>query len=87
MGFACPVGSVTTGRDGARLAPWGRLSDTWGTMATDKRERQRANREVRQAKTDKIKRRQKTLAVIKRWAIYGLLAVAAFIALSFIPWI
>lgn len=55
-------------------------------MATDKRERQRANREVRQAKTAKVERRKKAFTLVKKWALYGLIAIAALVAISFIPW-
>ena len=53
-------------------------------MATDKRARQRANREQKKAAEAKRKRRQDIFALIKKWAIYGLFLVAAFIIISFL---
>lgn len=51
-------------------------------MATDKRERQRANREEKKAAEAKQKRRQDAWALIKKWAIYGVVIVVVFVALS-----
>ena len=53
-------------------------------MATDKRERQRANREEKKAAEAKRKRRSDAFARIKKWAIYGLLLLAAFLIISFL---
>ena len=53
-------------------------------MATDKRDRQRANREEKKAAEAKAKRRQDAFARIRKWAIYGLLIAAAFLALSLV---
>ncbi len=53
-------------------------------MATDKRDRQRANRDEKKAAEAKVKRRQDVFALIKKWTIYGLLIVAAFVALSLV---
>jgi hypothetical protein len=43
-------------------------------MATDKRERQRQNRAVKQAEQSKIDRKDKTIALVKRvgvWVVVG----------------
>lgn len=53
-------------------------------MATDKRERQRANREEKKAAEAKVKRRRDAFALIKKWAIYGLLLVAVVLIISFV---
>ena len=53
-------------------------------MATDKRDRQRANRDEKKAAEAKVKRRQDALALIKKWAIYGILIASAFLALSLV---
>ena len=53
-------------------------------MATDKRDRQRANREEKKAAEAKVKRRQDAFALLKKWAIYGLLIVAVFLILSLV---
>jgi hypothetical protein len=53
-------------------------------MATDKRARQRANREQKKAVEARKKRRKDAFALIKKWAIYGLVLVAAFIIISFL---
>jgi hypothetical protein len=47
-------------------------------MASDKRERQRQNRAVKQLEQDKIARRQKTIAIIRRagiWIVVGLILI------------
>ena len=41
-------------------------------MATSKRERQRANRELRRAEEAKRKRREQALAIVRRYVIYAL---------------
>jgi len=46
-------------------------------MATDKRDRQRANRAEKQAEEAKVVRRQKTFKTVRRIVIYGLLIAAA----------
>lgn len=51
-------------------------------MATDKRDRQRANREEKRAAEAKKKRRSNAFALAKKWAVYGLLIIAAFIILN-----
>lgn len=53
-------------------------------MATDKRERQRARREEKKAAEAKVRRRQEAFATIKKWAIYGLAAVALLLAITFL---
>jgi len=53
-------------------------------MATDKRDRQRANRDEKKAAEAKVKRRKDALALIKKWAIYGVLIASAFLALSLV---
>jgi t-SNARE complex subunit (syntaxin) len=53
-------------------------------MATDKRERQRANREEKKAAEAKAKRRRDTWATIKKWAIYGVAIVVIFLVLTFL---
>ena len=45
-----------------------------GAMASDKRERQRQNRAVKEEEQSKVKRKQKTFATIKRvgvWIVVG----------------
>jgi hypothetical protein len=53
-------------------------------MATDKRERQRANREEKKAVEAKAKRRQETFAVIKKWSIYAMVGVGTLLAITFL---
>lgn len=53
-------------------------------MATSKRERQRANRELRQAETKKQQSRSDLLAKAKRWTKIGLLIVVIFIGSNLI---
>jgi hypothetical protein len=48
-------------------------------MATTKRDRQRANREQRQAELKKQRSREQLMTRAKRWSKIGLLLVAAFI--------
>jgi len=48
-------------------------------MATDKRDRQRANRADKQVREAKAKRRSDAFHLVKRWALYGLLIVAVFV--------
>lgn len=55
-----------------------------GVMATTKRERQRANRELRQAELKKQQSRDKIRARVSRWSKIGLLVIAAFIASNLI---
>jgi cell division protein FtsL len=51
-------------------------------MATDKRDRQRANREVKRAKEAKVKRRRDAFARIKKWVIYGILIASALLVFT-----
>lgn len=53
-------------------------------MATDKRERQRANREEKKAAEAKTKRRKEAFAVVKKWTIYGVLLVVALLVVTFL---
>ena len=48
-------------------------------MATDKRERQRQNRAVKQAELDKKKRRQKIIDRAKRVAVWAVVFVVLII--------
>lgn len=48
-------------------------------MATDKRDRQRANRADKQAREAKAKRRSDSFQLVKRWALYGGLIIAVFV--------
>lgn len=57
---------------------------TLGAMATDKRERQRANREEKRAAEAKAKRRRDTWTTIKKWTIYGVAIVVIFLVLTFL---
>ena len=49
-------------------------------MATTKRDRQRANRELRQAELKKQQSREKLKSRAKRWSKIGALVAAAFVA-------
>ena len=51
-------------------------------MATDKRERQRANRAEKQAAEAKVKRRQRVIALTKKYAGYALLIAFALIVIT-----
>ncbi len=53
-------------------------------MATDKRERQRANRAEKQAAEAKKQRRASTFALIKKYGGYALLVVIALILFTFL---
>jgi cell division protein FtsL len=44
-------------------------------MASDKRERQRQNRAVKQQELNKVQRKQKTIATIKRVGVWIVIAV------------
>ena len=48
-------------------------------MATDKRERQRQNRAVKQAEQSKIDRRQKVIALTKRIGVWVVVGVALLV--------
>ena len=51
-------------------------------MATDKRERKRANREIKKAEEAKQEKKQKRIATIKRYAWYTVLFAIALVALK-----
>ncbi|MCH7681100.1 MAG: hypothetical protein QGM46_04785 [Actinomycetota bacterium] len=51
-------------------------------MATEKRDRQRANRELKRAEEDKVNLRKKRIGIVKRYAIYAIIFGAAIIALQ-----
>ncbi len=51
-------------------------------MATEKRDRQRANRDEKKAEEAKVKRRQHAYARIKKWAIYAVLIAASLVAFT-----
>lgn len=51
-------------------------------MASNKRERQRANREEKRAEEDKADVRKKRIAIIKRYGTYTLIFAVAIIALK-----
>jgi hypothetical protein len=51
-------------------------------MATDKRDRQRANREVKKAEEAKLDAKRKRWATIRRYAIYAVLFAIVLIALK-----
>jgi hypothetical protein len=51
-------------------------------MASEKRERQRANREDKRAEESKADVRRKRMAIVKRYAGYGLIFAAAIVALK-----
>ena len=53
-------------------------------MATDKRARQRANREEKKAAEAKAKRRQETFATVKKWTIYAVVIVAILLVTTFL---
>lgn len=52
-------------------------------MATEKRDRQRANREEKKVQEAKVKRRQQAYARIKKWTIYAVLIAASLVAFTF----
>ena len=53
-------------------------------MASEKRERQRANREEKRAKETKADTRKQRMAIVKRYAGYALVFGVAIIALKLI---
>jgi hypothetical protein len=53
-------------------------------MATDKRERQRANRAEKQAAEAKVKRRKQMLAMVKKYGGWALAIAAALVIISFL---
>ncbi|MFV1969663.1 MAG: hypothetical protein ACC683_01530 [Acidimicrobiia bacterium] len=52
-------------------------------MASEKRERQRANRDQKLAEEHKADGRKQRVAIIKRYATYALIFGAAIVALKF----
>jgi hypothetical protein len=50
-------------------------------MATDKRDRQRANREEKRAAEEKTAKRRRVFDLIKRYAVYTAIFAAAILAL------
>lgn len=53
-------------------------------MASEKRERQRANREEKRAKETKVDTRKQRMAIVRRYAGYALIFGAAIVALKLI---
>ncbi|GMQ85521.1 MAG: hypothetical protein BMS9Abin07_1088 [Acidimicrobiia bacterium] len=53
-------------------------------MATDKRDRQRANREEKKAEQAKVKRRQEAYVRIRKWAIYAVLIAASLVLFTLV---
>lgn len=51
-------------------------------MATDKRERQRANREEKKAAEAKKAKRQHWFGIVKKYFLYAVLFVAAIVAFN-----
>jgi cell division protein FtsL len=53
-------------------------------MATDKRDRQRANRAEKQAAEEKVQRRQHIFSLVKKYAGYAVLIVIALVIITFL---
>lgn len=53
-------------------------------MATDKRDRQRANRAEKQKADAKVKRRQHYFALAKKYGLYALLIVIGLLVITFV---
>jgi hypothetical protein len=51
-------------------------------MASEKRERQRANRAGKRAEEDKAETRKKRMDIVKRYALYALVFGGAIVALK-----
>lgn len=51
-------------------------------MASEKRERQRANRAEKRAEEDKTETRRKRMDIVKRYALYALAFGAGIVALK-----
>ncbi len=51
-------------------------------MASEKRERQRANRELRRAERAKEERKRQAIAIIKRYATFALVFGAILVAFT-----
>lgn len=52
-------------------------------MSSEKRDRQRANRELKRAEEDKVNARKKRFRIVKRYATYALIFAAAIVALNY----
>jgi hypothetical protein len=50
-------------------------------MATDKRERQRQNREAKKAAEEQASKRQQRWRMVRKYAIYAAIFIAAIVAL------
>lgn len=53
-------------------------------MASEKRERQRANRDQKQAEQQKLDTRKARIAIVKRYGTYALIFAAAIVALKLV---
>ena len=53
-------------------------------MATDKRDRQRANRAEKQKAEAKVQRRKHYFALAKKYGLYALLIVVALLVITFV---
>jgi cell division protein FtsL len=53
-------------------------------MATDKRDRQRQNREAKKVEEEKAAKRRRRLSLIKRYAIYTVIFAASILILYFL---
>ncbi len=53
-------------------------------MATDKRDRQRANRDVKKAEQAKADKRKQLFARIKKYSLYALIFVASIVILRIV---
>lgn len=51
-------------------------------MASDKRERQRANRDIKKAEEDKADQKSKRIAIFKKYAMYAVIFGGAIVALK-----
>ena len=54
------------------------------SMATDKRDRQRANRAEKQAAEAKVARRRHIFALVKKYAGYAALIIIALLIITFL---
>lgn len=53
-------------------------------MATDKRDRQRANRAEKQAAEAKVARRRHILTLVKKYAVYAALIIIALLVITYV---
>ncbi len=53
-------------------------------MATDKRDRQRANRDVKKAEQAKVEKRRQLFARVKKYSFYALIFVASIVILRIV---